>query len=167
MGRGDLWWGREVGGTASRCSGCLEARNPRWTLDGGRKSLLQEPPAQGLPSTCSPVPGLSTGGQTVQEEEDKMPGPQRAGWHAWVSAGLPSGRGWQTHLMRLPSSPCPCEWGRRRPGSSTKLPNCGSSPPRPSGWEWEWGLLSTSLSLHVPESLQTPSQKTEGRAGLT
>lgn len=77
MDRGDLWWGRGVGGAASRYSGCLEVRNPRWTLGGGGKSLLREAPAQGLPSTCSPVPGLSTGGQTVQEEEDKTPGPQR------------------------------------------------------------------------------------------
>lgn len=90
-----------------------------------------------------------------------------AGWHAWVSAVLPSGRGWQTRLLRLPPSPCPREWGRRRLGSSAKLPNHGSSPPMPSGWGWEWGLLGTSLFFHVPESFQTPSQGMEGRAGLT
>lgn len=88
-----------------------------------------------------------------------------AGWHAWVSAGLPSGRGWQTHLLRLPPSPCPCEWGRRRPGSSAKLPNRGSSPLRPSG-----GGVRVGASQHQPFSPRPrvpsdPQPRNRGKGG--
>ena len=160
-----------MGGAASRCSGCLEPWNPRWALGGGGKSPLQEAPLARLASHVFPCPGLSAGGQTVQEEEDKTPGPQRCEGRGrpacLVAAGLPSGRGWQTRLQRLSPSPVPVSWGAggRAPGSS--CPSTALPLPRPSGWRWEWGFLSTSLSLHVPESLQTPSQGTEGRAGLT
>ena len=119
-----------MGGTAPRCSGCLEARNPRWALAGGGKSPLQEAPLARLASHVFPCPGLSTGGQTVQEEEDKMPGPQRCEGRGrlecLVGVGLPSGSGWQTCPLKLPCSP-PLEQGCRRPGSSAKLPNRGSS----------------------------------------
>ena len=114
---------------------------------------------------------LAAGFTPYQEEEDKTPGPQRCEGRGrpacLVAAGLPSGRGWQTRLQRLSPSPVPVSWGAggRAPGSS--CPTTALPPPRPSGWRWEWGFLSTSLSLHVPESLQTPSQGTEGRAGLT
>ena len=151
------------------CSGCLEAWNPRWAPGGGGKSPLQEAPLTRLASHVFPCPGLSAGGQTVQEEEDKTPGPQRCEGEG--QAGVLGGcrlalrKGVADPPAEAAPLPRPRELGRRRPGSRVKLPNHGSSPSQALGVEVGVGVSQHQPFPPRPRVPSDPQPRNGGKGG--